>query len=201
MELPLFPLNTVLFPGGVLPLRIFESRYLDMVKDCVREQGEFVVCLIREGQEVGATARHFAIGTACQIIDWETLPEGLLGITVRGNRRVKINNVEMRANQLLVGEVDALEEDQDEMLPEKFNEWAHLVSLIINKLGKPFNEQQFHLDSASWVGARLTEYLPFEVEAKQRILEIDHPLVRLEYLQDSLKDIEQYYTQGNFRNQ
>ena len=201
MELPLFPLNAVLFPGGVLPLRIFEPRYLDMVKDCVREQSEFVICLIREGDEVGKAVHHCNIGTACKITDWETLPEGLLGITVQGIRRVTINSVEVQTNQLLVGNVDGLTEDQDEELPAEFNEWAHLVSLIINKLGKPFSEQQFHLNSASWVGARLTEYLPFELAAKQRILEIDHPLVRLEHLQDSLEHIEKYYTKGNFESQ
>ena len=201
MELPLFPLNTVLFPGGVLPLRIFEPRYLEMVKDCVREQSEFVVCLIREGEEAGKVANPCSIGTACQIIDWETLPEGLLGITAQGTRRVAISNVDVRADQLLVGKVDQLQEDEDETLPAKFNEWAHLVSLIINKLGKPFSEQQFHLQSATWVGARLTEYLPFALEAKQRILEIDHPLARLEHLQDSLDHIEKYYTTGNFTQQ
>lgn len=201
MELPLFPLNAVLFPGGVLPLRIFEPRYLDMVKECAREKGEFVICLIRDGREVGMAARHYKIGTACQIIDWETLPDGLLGITVRGKQRVNIGSTAVQSNQLVLGTISYLEDDQDEALPPKFSEWAHLVSLIINKLGKPFSEQQVQLESAIWVGARLTEYLPFELEAKQRILEIDHPLVRLEYLQDSLEDIEDYYTKGNLHNQ
>lgn len=200
MELPLFPLNTVLFPGGVLPLRIFEPRYLDMVKDCVRGQSEFVVCLIQDGQEAGKAARHCNIGTACQIIDWETLSDGLLGITAMGNSRVNISSVQIQSNQLMLGDIDYLDEDRDEELPAKFDEWAHLVSLIISKLGKPFNEQQMQLDSARWVGARLTEYLPFELEAKQRILEIDHPLVRLEHLQDSLEEIEKYYAQGNLKN-
>ena len=200
MELPLFPLNAVIFPGGVLPLRIFEPRYLDMVKECVRDQGEFVICLIQNGQEVGEASQPCTVGTACQIIDWETLSDGLLGITAQGKRRVKITGTEVLPNQLLQGSVEYLQEDQDEILPEKFGEWAHLVSLIINKLGKPFSDQQVRLDSADWVGARLTEYLPFELEAKQRILELDHPLVRLEHLQDSLDDIEQYYAKGNLEN-
>jgi len=200
MKLPLFPLNSVIFPGGVLPLRIFEPRYLDMVKECVRDQTEFVICLIKDGAEVGAPAKHRAIGTACQIIDWETLPDGLLGITARGMRRVEIKNTEVMSNQLLVGEVEYLTELDDEELPEKFDEWAHLISVIIEELGKPFDEQSRELSSAYWVGARLTELMPFELEQKQQILEMDHPLVRLEQLQDVLKDIEYYYSQGNLNN-
>ena len=201
MELPLFPLNAVIFPGGVLPLRIFEPRYLEMVKECVRGQSEFVICLIQSGQEVGNASQPCKVGTACQIIDWETLSDGLLGVTARGRRRVRIINTEILSNQLLQGNVEYLQEDQDQTLPEKFNEWAHLVSLIMNKLGRPFSDLQVRLDSADWVGARLTEYLPFALEAKQRILEIDHPLVRLEHLQESLDDIEKYYSRGNFEHQ
>lgn len=200
MKLPLFPLNSIIFPGGVLPLRIFESRYLDMVKDCVRNQTNFVICLIKDGSEVGAAAKHRSIGTACSIIDWETLPDGLLGITVQGQKRVEIKNTQTQANQLLIGQVEDLSEFDDETLPAKFDEWAHLISVIIEELGKPFNQQDQQLASAHWVGARLTEFLPFELEQKQRILEIDHPLVRLEQLQDVLKDIEYYYSQGNFNN-
>ena len=200
MKLPLFPLNSVIFPAGVLPLRIFEPRYLDMVKDCVRNQTEFVICLIKDGSEVGHAAKHQLIGTSCKIIDWETLPDGLLGITAQGTRRVEINNTEVKENQLLIGDVEHLSEFDDESLPAKFNEWAHLISVIIKELGKPFDEQTQELHSAYWVGARLTEFLPFELEQKQRILEMDHPLVRLEHLQDVLKDIEYYYSQGNLNN-
>jgi len=199
MNLPLFPLNSVIFPGGVLPLRIFEPRYLDMVKDCVRDQTEFVVCLIKDGSEVGA-AKHSSVGTACQIIDWETLPDGLLGITAQGQKRVEIKTTQVQSNQLLVGDIEYLSEFEDESLPAKFDEWAHLIAVIIKELGKPFDEQAQELASAHWVSARLTEFLPFELEQKQRILEIDHPLVRLEHLQDVLKDIEYYYSQGNLNN-
>ena len=154
MELPLFPLNAVIFPGGVLPLRIFEPRYLEMVKECVRGQSEFVICLIQSGQEVGNASQPCKVGTACQIIDWETLSDGLLGVTAQGRRRVRIINTEILSNQLLQGNVEYLQEDQDQTLPEKFNEWAHLVSLIMNKLGRPFSDLQVRLDSADWVVAR-----------------------------------------------
>jgi len=200
MNLPIFPLNSVIFPGGVLPLRIFESRYLDMVKECSRNQSEFIISLIKDGSEVGNAAKHQNIGTACTIIDWETLPDGLLGVTAQGQSRVEIKSSQVQANQLLVADAEYLMEDDDITLPEKFEQWAHLISTIIEALGEPFSLQSQNLQSAHWVGARLTEYLPFELEQKQRILEIDHPLVRLENLQDVLKDIEYYYSQGNFNN-
>ena len=200
MNLPLFPLNSVIFPGGVLPLRIFESRYLDMVKECVRNQSEFIICLIKEGSAIGTAAKHQNVGTACRIIDWETLPDGLLGVTAQGQSRVEITSTQVQKNQLLVAEVNYLIEDDDEALPEKFYEWAHLISAIIKALGEPFSLQSQKLQSAHWVAARLTEYLPFELKQKQRILEINHPLVRLENLQTVLKNIEYYYSQGNFNN-
>lgn len=200
MNLPLFPLNSVIFPGGVLPLRIFESRYLDMVKECSRNQSEFVICLIRDGSEVGNAAKHQDVGTSCRIIDWETLPDGLLGVTVQGQSRVRIKTTQVQSNQLIIADVEYLIEDNDEELPDKFDQWANLISEIIKQLGEPFSLQSQHLQSAHWVAARLTEYLPFELKQKQRILEIDHPLVRLENLRDVLKDIEYYYSQGNFNN-
>lgn len=200
MNFPLFPLNSVIFPDGVLPLRIFESRYLDMVKECSRNQSEFVICLIKDGREVGNAAKHQDVGTSCRIIDWETLPDGLLGVTVQGQSRVQIKTTQVQANQLIIADVEYLIEDDDEALPDQFDEWANLISVLIKELGEPFSLQSQHLHSAHWVAARLTEYLPFELKQKQRILEIDHPLVRLENLRDVLMDIEYYYSQGNFNN-
>lgn len=182
-----------------MPLRIFEPRYLDMVKQCVGGQAEFVICLIKDGSEIGI-AKHYKTGTACRIVDWETLPDGLLGVTAQGIQRVEINSSQVQPNQLLVGDIKRLSEFDDEPLPEEFDEWAQLLSVIIRQLGKPFNDQTQELSSARWVSARLTEYLPFELEKKQRILEVDHPLVRLKHLKDMLKDIEYYYSQGNLNN-
>jgi Lon protease-like protein len=195
VKLPLFPLRTLIFPGGVLPLRIFEARYLDMVKNCARDQSEFVICLIREGAETDA--QHYDIGTACKIIDWEAMPDGLLGITVEGVARVRIGETYLQPDQLLTADVEYLDEEQDQPVPEKFTEWSDLIIKIMHKLGSPFDQLEVQADSAFWVGARLTEYLPFELDIKQRILEIDQPLVRLEHLQDSLQKIEYYYSRGN----
>ena len=197
VKLPLFPLNAILFPGGLIPLRIFEPRYLDMVKDCVRTESEFVICLIKQGYETGQAAQHYGVGTACKIIDWETLPDGLLGVTAKGTSRVEIGQSYVQGNQLILGDIEYIAEDQDQQLPDKFIEWSDLIAKIMMKLGSPFDQQKVQADSAYWVGARLTEYLPFELQEKQRILEIDQPLVRLEHLNDSLQKIEYYYSKGN----
>lgn len=197
MSLPLFPLNSVLFPDGVLPLRIFEPRYLDMVKECARHDSEFVICLIKQGREAGPAAQHYLVGTACKIIDWETLPDGLLGVTTQGVRRVQILSTEKKSDQLLLGETETIDEEPDEDLPAHFTEWGQLLEDIIVKLGKPFSQQSMHVNSAKWVGARLTELLPIDTAIKQRILEIDQPLIRLEHLRESLKEIEYYYSRGN----
>ena len=97
----------------------------------------------------------------------------------------------------MTADVEYLDEEQDQPVPEKFTEWSDLIIKIMHKLGSPFDQLEVQADSAFWVGARLTEYLPFELDIKQRILEIDQPLVRLEHLQDSLQKIEYYYSRGN----
>src|SRR5687768_15209514 len=98
--LPLFPLNTVLFPGGPLRLRIFEPRYLDMVSRCMRESSSFGVALITEGKEAGGTARTTGVGTTARIVDFERLDDGLLGITARGEQRFTIEDVRTQSDGL-----------------------------------------------------------------------------------------------------
>src|SRR5215213_566751 len=104
MEFPLFPLNTVIFPGGMLPLRIFEPRYLDMVSNCLRNDTGFGVCLIKRGRETGQPAEIFTIGTLCKIVDWATLPDGLLGVTAQGERKIKVMASRVQSDHLLVGQ-------------------------------------------------------------------------------------------------
>ena len=111
VPLALFPLHTVLFPGSFLPLRIFEMRYLDLVRRCLRTDSPFGVCLIRSGSEVGAAAECFAIGTAARIVDWEPLPGDLLGITVGGEWRFRVHAQTVAPDGLLLGEVERLPDE------------------------------------------------------------------------------------------
>lgn len=201
MRLPIFPLNTVIFPRGCMPLRIFEARYLDMVKHCVKENSSFVVCLIRSGREVSAPASFYPLGTECEITDWETTPEGLLGITVVGRHRVEVSSPQIAPDNLITADIVRTEEMPDQPLPDSFGEWRDLLRQIMQKLGSPFTDLQADYESADWVGARLIEYLPIELAKKQQLLRLDHPLVRLEHLNDCLEDIEYYQKAGKFRPQ
>ena len=186
METSVFPLNTVLFPGGLLPLRIFEPRYVDMVRDCLKNDKGFVVCLIREGKEVGEAAKIFHTGTLAKIVDWETLPDGLLGINAHGEVKVLVSESRIEANQLLVGDVDFLPEEQNAELPQEYTPLSELLRKIIIQLDTPFSEMPAHYQQANWVGSRLTEFLPIEVEKKQRLLELNDPIARLRKLHDEV---------------
>ena len=187
-ELPLFPLNTVIFPGGALPLRIFEPRYLDMVKDCMRNDHGFCIVLIRSGSETGRAAEVYNTGTLCGINNWETLPDGLLGITAVGEKRVLIEATQIESNQLIVGRLEEIEEQQDLELPEEFESLRDLLQRIITEVGEPYTTLPAKYENAGWVGARLTELLPLQSTIKQRLLEIDDYIVRLHHLKEAMQE-------------
>ncbi|MEM7402224.1 MAG: LON peptidase substrate-binding domain-containing protein [Pseudomonadota bacterium] len=187
-ELPLFPLNAVIFPGGALPLRIFEPRYLDMVKDCMRDEHGFGIVLIKQGKESGQTADIYNTGTECRIEDWQTLPDGLLGITAYGECKFDIETTRVEKNKLLVGEIQRLEPNPDLQLPEEFLEMRNLLQTIITQVGEPYTGLPAAYDNAGWVGARLTELLPLQLATKQRFLEIDDHIVRLHHLKEAMQE-------------
>jgi Lon protease-like protein len=180
--LSLFPLNTVLFPGGRLPLRIFEPRYLSLVSDCLRQEVPFGVCLIREGREVGVAATPHDVGTLAHIIDWDRRPDGLLGITVAGGERFRIRSIQVHADQLTVAVVEPLEPEPELELPERYQPLARLTGRILDQLGTPYADMPTHYEDGRWVGYRLAELLPLEFTEKQSLLEMDDPLLRLQRL-------------------
>ena len=187
-ELPLFPLNSVIFPGGALPLRLFEPRYLDMVKECMRNEHGFGIVLIKSGAESGQAAEVYRTGTECRIEDWETLPDGLLGITAYGESKIQIEETSIRSNQLLVGQVQHMSLDTEVGLPEEFEAMSSLLQKVITQVGKPYTTLPAGYDRAGWVGARLTELLPLQLHIKQRLLEIDDHIVRLYHLKEAMQD-------------
>ena len=185
-RLPLFPLHTVLFPGGVLPLRIFEPRYLDMVSDCLRNDRGFGVCLIRAGGEVGAPAETAEVGTLARIQDWDKTPAGLLAITARGERRFRVRRREVRADRLVLVQIDFLDEPPPMALPLQHAPLARLLDRLLDDLDPPYKDLPRALDDADWVGARLTELLPMDLQEKQTLLEQGDPLLRLATLASRL---------------
>lgn len=185
--LPLFPLNAVLFPGGPLSLRIFEQRYLDLVRDCTRNGSGFGVCLILAGREAGEPAVPAAIGTVARITDFYTLPDGLLGIGAEGGERFQVANTRVRDNGLVHGEVRLWPDEPVLEVPAEHGLLATILERLLEQVGgRHARVDRARLDDASWVGFRLAELLPLEPSEKQHLLQMTDPLRRLAQLQHYL---------------
>ena len=183
--IPLFPLKTVLFPGGILPLKVFEQRYLDMAAACMKDNQPFGVCLIAQGEETGAVADTQPIGTLARISHWDMEQLGILQITAYGGQRFRILETQQNKDKLLEAEVELIA-DQSTTLPPQQQRLLPLLRKIINDLGPERMPEPHRFDDAEWVGYRITEILPIQNLAKQKLLELDDPLSRLEILEKFL---------------
>ena len=175
MKHALFPLNTIAFPGGILPLQIFEQRYLTLVKDCMKQQTGFVIVLISEGKEVGAAPQIYCTGCYVEVIDWESLPNGLLGISIQAKYRVRLSNSTVRDDGLLLAEATPFEStlDNDPPLPKAF---APLSDTLKQLLNHPFAQQykdKVDFSSTADICYRLSELLPISNKQKQLLLETE----------------------------
>jgi Lon protease-like protein len=178
-EVGLFPLGTVLFPGGRLALRIFEPRYLALVRDCARSGDPFGVVLIARGAEAGAPAEPHRVGTLATIVDFSTLPDGLLGIQCVGRERFKLLGRRVREDGLVLGEIETLADP-----PLKVPAEHGLLSTLLRRASEQVEDlipgaRHSDFDDAAWVGWRLAEILPIERRERQMLLETDDPHERL----------------------
>lgn len=196
MELPLFPLNTVLFPGGVLPLRVFEARYMDMVRSCMKDASPFGVALITRGSEVGVPAATEAVGTLARIAAWDMPQLGLLHLRAIGGERFRIERTRVQADGLQLATIETIDPDDDLPLGQQYRACADLLQRVIADVGQqraheaevessdPINsipfESPYRLDSSVWVGNRLCEFMPIPLRAKQKLMELDDAVARLE---------------------
>lgn len=188
MQVPIFPLGTVLFPGGPLPLRIFEPRYLDMISDCLKNDREFGVLLIRDGGETGLSTTH-EIGTLARIADWYQGGDGLLGVTAVGGRRFRLIANQRQSDGLNLGEVDLLEDEPALPLPAEFEHLAQILTGVLDDLGLLYESLPRKFGDASWVSYRFVEILPITVEQKQQCLEALDPLQRLRLVGEVLESV------------
>jgi Lon protease-like protein len=179
MQIPIFPLNTVLFPGGLLPLKIFEPRYMDMAKACLRDSTPFGVCLIKEGQEVGTQSVPESIGTLATITDWDMPQLGVLQVKTRGGQRFFINSYQDNGAGLLIAEVTLLDNEPAIKLPEEHQPCAAALRILMHKAGEQHFFPPHQFDDASWVGHRLAECLPVPLPVKQMMLELSDAKMRL----------------------
>ena len=180
-EIALFPLNIVLFPDGPLPLRIFETRYVDMVRRCMRESQAFGVVLIREGSEVGR-AETFDVGTFAKIVDFHQLSDGLLGLSCVGQQRFRIRSRSRQGDGLNLADVDRLSPEPALTVPPRHARLPRLLKTVLPQLGEVYEGFAMRLDDAAWVGHRLAEILPIPLADKQACLELDDPIQRLDLL-------------------
>jgi Lon protease-like protein len=182
-SIALFPLNIVLFPDGPLPLRIFETRYVDMVRRCMREGRGFGVALIREGREVGmGETDTYEVGTLATITDFHQLPDGLLGLSCVGQQRFGIQARSRQADGLHLAEVQWLDAEPTVPVPSRHARLPELLRAVLPQLGEVYTGIQMRLDDAAWVGHRLAEILPIPLGDKQSYLEMDDPVERLDRL-------------------
>ena len=191
MKLPLFPLDTVLFPGCTLDLQIFEARYLDMVSGCLKAGHGFGVVRIIEGSEVGMAAAEYAL-TGCEALirDWQQRPNGLLGIRVEGGRRFDVISAEVQRDQLTVGEVSWREECDDLPLGDEHADLAVLLEALARHplveslgMGRPAQGQRS-------LAHQLAYLLPFRVDQKLDLLQLDEPQLQLQRIQRWLEQLQ-----------
>jgi len=190
IKIPLFPLNAVLFPGGALPLRIFEPRYLDMVSDCMKNERKIGVVLIENGHEAGAAAKACDIGTLSYISYWHKRNDGMLGITLTGEQRFRVLSTEVKANQLTVAEVELLPNLAVSNSEYNAEQLINLLKQIIAQLEPPYTTMNKFYEDLDWVSARLIELLPLPLEEKQIMLVMSDITERINHLQPLLISME-----------
>lgn len=197
-SIPLFPLKTILFPDGQLPLQVFEVRYLDLVKRCIAKGEEFGVVSLLDGSEVRVPDQHetlSAAGTMARILDWSAPLPGLLQVTCIGTTRFQVKSAEQLKHGLWMAEVEEMPEDMVVPIPTEQQDVANALGALIRSLQKKQISTAnmslappYRLDEAGWVANRWCELLRLDVEEKQRLLLQENPVLRLELVQDVLSE-------------
>lgn len=199
--IPLFPLNTVLFPGGVLPLKVFETRYVDMVRECMKREVGFGVVLIKSGSEVGAAAEPETVGCLATIARWDMEKLGLLLLHTEGGQRFRILQTRELPDHRLEARVAMIAADKAVHVSTMHVRCAKALKLVIDNLNTKGQAEQgiefvspfgtpLQFDDAGWVANRWCEILPIPLKARQKLLELDDA-------QSRLAVVDQYLQQHN----
>jgi Lon protease-like protein len=185
--LPLFPLNTVVFPGGRLPLKIFEQRYLEMVKHAIANNSPFGICAIREGAETGTPAIPYSIGTHVRITDWDMPQTGILHVDTHAQERFVIRSTHTEPGGLLIGKVESVSAESAVAIPGDLELAAQILRHIVDEYGDAHFPAPHEFGNAVWVGYRLSEVLPLKLSIRQNLLEMNDSITRLRILTEFLK--------------
>lgn len=196
--LPLFPLNTVLFPGGVLPLKVFETRYIDMVRQCMKEETPFGVVRIKSGHEIGMAAEPESVGCVAKIMQWDMPDLGVLLLRTQGGERFRIIETRVLADQRVEARIEMISADVAVAVSDMHVSCAKALKLVIDDInikGRTDQGDAFispfaypaQLDNTAWVANRWCEILPIPLRARQKLLELENAQSRLaivhQYLQ------------------
>lgn len=197
-DLPLFPLHTVLFPGGLLPLRVFEARYLDMVRDCLRQSQPFGVCMIESGEEVvredapASDTQISEVGCLATILDCDMEQLGLLLLRTRGEQRFQLVSTRTESTGLIRGDVALMDNDLSDCNPDLLQECTSALRRIVAALSNhadteaPFLEP-YQWDDPVWISNRLCEILPIPLKAKQKMMALQDAGMRIEIVHRFMK--------------
>jgi len=188
-DLPIFPLRTILFPDSKLPLRIFEPRYIDMVSRCMREDSEFGIILSRESTDP-KMFETYDTGTLAKIIDWDQGEDGLLGITTIGTQKFRLKGLNKQEDGLNIGAIERIEIEGDYKPTKELTHLVELLQAILDDINI-YGDDEKNFDSAAWISYRFAEILPLRIEDKQKCLEIDDPIIRLNFLEPLIKMIRE----------
>jgi Lon protease-like protein len=193
-SLPLFPLNVVVCPGGLVPLKIFEARYLDMVKNCLRDKTSFaIVAVLPEGTTDSEGNLPFPnVGTSMHIVDADVDTVGMMLIRCVGKHRVKVESFDQQNDGLIIGQVTDIQNDLKMDLPDDLKFSGEVLRQLLEALVlrdthpdrlplKPYN-----FNDVAWVANRWVELIDLPLLEKQRLMQLDSPIVRLELIQDIL---------------
>jgi len=185
-RIALFPLGTVLFPKGVLPLRIFETRYVDLVRHCMRGNTGFGVVLIHEGAEIGPVGALAPVGTFARIVDFGQMPDGLLSIVARGERRFRIVGGDVQRDGLNLADVEWLEDPPGRLAEDEYTALRATLARVLADLDDEYPAGEPRFEDALWVAGNLAQLLPAPAEFRQRVLEVDDVRARLDMLESVL---------------
>ena len=191
-ELAIFPLGTVLFPQGVLPLRVFEARYVDMVRECMRHDQPFGVCLITRGAEVGKPAEHESVGCTARIVDWDQAAQGVLGIRTIGGQRFRILSRRVQPDGLIRGHIEPIADDAAIEVAPEHRVCVELLHRIVDDIRSRSPDphwlaEPLDFNSSGWVSNRLCECLPLPPATKQRLMALADPAARLALVHEFLR--------------
>lgn len=196
--IPLFPLKTVLFPAGVLPLKVFEARYIDMVRDCMKDDAPFGVVLIKSGQEVGAAAEPETVGTLARIVHWDMPSLGVMLLRTQGEERFRILDTRVLPDNRLEAQVDMIAPDTDAPVSAMHVNCAKALKIVMDDIeakGQAQHGESFdslfalplQFESTAWVANRWCEILPIPLKARQKLLELDDAQARLSIVHQYLQ--------------